>query len=162
MNVSDFQKCLRSIAEAIGAAKGAGQELTKAADALNPFGNQSMADFAKFLALAEETYRTTGKLPTVKPPEPKPLKPPPPPKLTADQLALVMEDIRRRLANNEPLTRAAVTGELAKFEALTKPALAKVVKELGYKKKPETKTEALECIADRLTAGTIAEARAGV
>ena len=152
MNVSDFQKCLRSIAEAIGAAKGGAQELTKAADALNPFGKQSMADFAKFLKWAEETYRTTGKLPTVKPPEPKP---------TVEHLNAAIHNIRGRLGNNELLTRAAVTGELAKFEALTKPALVKVVKELGYKEAPKTKADALACIADRLTAGTIAEARAG-
>lgn len=156
MNVSDFQKYLRSLADAIGAAKGPNKELADAASALEPFGHHSMADFAKFLKLAEETYGRDGSLPVKTTPHPKPEK------VAAEQLTAAMQAIRARLANGEPFTRAAVGAELAKFEGLTKPALVKVVKDLGYKETPKTKSDAIEWIANRLTAGTIAGARAGV
>ena len=162
MTIADLQKYLRALAEAIGAAKGVGKELGQAADALTPFGGQTVADLAKFLKMAEEVYRETGALPVVRPKPPPPPKVAKPPKVTAEQLAETLRGIRRRLADNEPMTREGVKAELAKYVTLTKTALAKVVKELGYQQKAESNAEAIDWITERLTAGKIAGARAGV
>lgn len=156
MKLADFQKYLRALGDAIGAAKGVGKDLHEAADALGPFAHQTMADFAAFLRLAETTY-PGGQLPT----------PPPPPKrkaekVTPEQLQAAIQSVRQRLEQRVPLTRAGVAEELAKYEALPKPALEAVVKNLGYKTKPRNKKAAVELIADHLLAGTIAEGRAQV
>jgi hypothetical protein len=147
VKVSDFQTCLRAIAGVVGTAKGENKALAEAAEALKPFANYTMADFAKFLRTVEETYRTTGKLPLV------------PPKPTSEALNEAIQGIRVRLANSEPLTTDAVKKELARFEALAKPQLQEVVEGLGYKSKVKTKKDAINQITERLMAGTIADAR---
>lgn len=158
MTVSDLQKHFRALAEIIGAAKGAGKELSDAANALAPFGHHSVADFAKFLQLAAATY-TDGRLPT----KPAPAaKAPKPEKVTPEQLASAIQGIRNRLARQESLTRDGVRAELAKYESLTKPQLTKAVKELGYKSAIGSKSEAIDRIVERLTAGVIADARSQV
>lgn len=158
MKVSDFQKYLRSLAEAIGAAKGPNKELSDAANALTPFGQHTMAEFATFLQLAEVTYRD-GKLPL------KAEKVPPPPapdKVTLQQLLGAMGDIRERLVLGAKPTTADLQMELGKFEVLKKGELEQVVKDLGYKTKPKTKAAAIPLIASRLLAGDIAAARTEV
>jgi hypothetical protein len=157
VTVGDLQKYLRSLADAIGAAKGPAKELDEAVRALGPFAKYKMADFARFLAAVEDKYGQTGELPDGKPP-PKPK----PEKVTADQLALAIADIKARLARREAVDRVTVTSELAKFEALKKPELERVVKEMGYQNKPKTKPDALAAITDRLLAGATAAARADV
>lgn len=147
MKVSDFQTCLRAIASAVGTAKGDNKALAEAADALKPFSGYSMTDFAKFLRAVEETYRDTGELPLVKP------------KPTLDTLNTAIQAIRVRIGNRESLTRDAVKKELERFNVLTKGDLQKALEGLGYKSKAKTKEEAIESIADRLTAGAIADAR---
>lgn len=138
------------------AAKGPSKELTDAADALTPFADRTMAEFAAFLRLVETTYRETGRLPAATPTKPKPEK------VTPEQLQAAIHSIRHRLGLRVPLTRASVADELAKFEALPKATLDAVVSNLGYKTKAKTKKAAVELIVDRLLAGAIADARSQV
>jgi ABC-type transporter Mla subunit MlaD len=161
VKVSDFQQLLRSVAAAVASAKGASKELIEAADALAPFGHHSIADFAAFLKLAETTYRETGQLPA--PAKPKAAsQPKAAAKVTADQLQATIASIRDRVANRHPLTREGVKEELAKFEALPKPALQDAVARIGYASKLKTKRDAIDLIVERLLAGTIAGARAKI
>jgi hypothetical protein len=121
-----------------------------------------MEAFGQFLAAVEAKYGATGELPDGKPPvQPKPAKVTVE-KVTPEQLGSAIQDIKGRLARNEPVDRAAVTHELAKFEGLKAPDLERVVKDLGSKSKPKSKAAAITAIVDRLLAAPTAAARSDV
>lgn len=161
MKLRDFQQLLRAFSSAIASAKGAIKDLDEAADALTPFAEHSMADFAAFLRLAEKAYRETGQLPTPTPP--KRAKPAPKKSsVTEDELRTAVQSVTDRLAQRVPLTRDGVKAELAKFEKLPAPVLEKFATSLGFKNKPKNRKDAIDLIAERLLAGSIADGRSQI
>jgi hypothetical protein len=154
MKVGDFQKCLRALAELIST-KTPAKELTEAADALTPFADRTMEQFATFLKLAEVKYRETGQLPDGKPlPQPKPKKEPKPmmelapraPAPTLDGLVAAVAALKVRLRTDQTLTKEGVAAELKRFEKLSKDDCLAAVKQLGMQAKPKTRGDALAAI----------------
>lgn len=153
MKVSDFQKCLRALAEVIST-KTPAKELTDAADALGPFAEYQMEKFAEFLKLAEAKYRETGELPDGKPPKPapvpKPKKEPVPkePAPTVEELLSTVESLKVRLRTDLTLTKEGVAVNLQRFQKLKKPELYLGVQKLGMQSKPKDKGDAFSMIVN--------------
>jgi hypothetical protein len=156
MKVGDFQKCLRALAELIST-KTPAKELVEAADALTPFADRTMEQFAVFLKLAETKYRETGQLPDGKPaPAPKPpkepkartVKVPKSPAPTTEELLAEVATLKVRLRTDQSLTKAGVEAALKHFADLKKPELDAAVKRLGMRSKPSSKGEALKMIVN--------------
>jgi hypothetical protein len=164
MKVSDFQKYLRALADAI-ATRTPSQDLTEAANALTPFAHYKMDAFAAFLKAAEAKYGESGELPDGKPPKPRKVSKPKPtkaPKPTPEAFSAVIADLKLRLERNEPLDRAAVTTEVLKFEKLTQNQIDTVMKELGFPAKVKGKPKALDAIVTHVLAARTAADRADV
>ena len=148
MIVADFQKYLRALADAVNAVKPT-NELHEAAEALSPFGTHSMADFAKFLQIAEREYSATGKLPlpvTVKPPPPP--KPPGVAKPTIEQLLETVAKLKVRLKTDPSLNKDGVVAALEIYKTLPATKLKDVVKQLGIKSTQKNAAIAFETIVE--------------
>ncbi len=140
MKVSDFQKYLRALAEAV-ATKAPSTELLQAADALTPFAAYKMEEFGRFLVLTESEYGSTGKLPKA-----APLAPPPKARvlkkqnLNVEQLLETVDSLKVRLRTDLNLDRKAVDAELEPFGRLTGVQLAEALQRLGMKDLKGNKT----------------------
>lgn len=151
MKVSDFQRCLRAIAEVISTKAPAG-ELTEAADALAPFARRSMGEFAAFLRLAEAKYGDTGELPDGRPPKStagtraKKMPTTQAPAQTVESLLLAVATLKVRLRTDRTLTKEGVAAELKGFEKLKQADLLLGIQRLGMQAKPKNKGEALAMI----------------
>jgi hypothetical protein len=151
MKVSDFQKCLRALAEVIST-KGPAKELTEAADSLAPFAHYKMEAFAEFLRRVEAKYAETGELPDGKLPRPAPRpKAEPVPKApapTVEDLLAAVASLKVRLRTDQTLNKEGVAAELRRFEKLKQTDLFAGVKRLGMQTKPSNKSEAIAMIVN--------------
>jgi len=154
MKVSDFQKLLRAFADAIGT-KMPEKSLSEAADALTPFADRSMVEFATFLKLAEVKYRETGELPDGKPSKPVREKKTPTvkePAPTAEQLLETVAKIKVEIRTDQTLTKDGIAERLKKFEKLPNPQLFACVAKLGMKNTPKTKADAFTMLVNHAVA----------
>lgn len=157
MKVSDFQKYLRALADAISA-KAPARELTDAANALTPFAHHKMEEFAAFLKLAEQKYSETGELPDGNPPKvtrTKMPKAPAAPKLpppTVDELVAAVDSLKVRLRTDSTLGADGVVAELKGFDVMSKDNIILAVERLGMKTKPGSKAKAMAMIVNHTIA----------
>jgi len=129
VTVADLKQHLADLArflEASGGAKVA-KDLATAADGLTPFAGQSLAEFARLLALAHE-YHTTGKLT----PPPKPPRAAKPTKAKVDpaEAAAAVRQLYDR-AGDLALTMEQIDADLGRLSGLNKNGLLAVCERMG-------------------------------
>jgi hypothetical protein len=156
MRVADLQKFLRALIpplEASGAKRDIIDDLTRATDALQPFAEHAIKDFAVFLPRAEE-YARTGMLPvSAKPPARARAATPKAPALTLDDgKNLVTSLYDRSIADD--VSHDFIAAEVKKLDKLTAKDLSEVAKHFSLvpgKTKKATLDAILEKISRRKT-----------
>jgi hypothetical protein len=167
MKLSGFQKYLRALADAIGGDKSPAKDLSRAADALIPFADSTMDEFARFLELAAEKYKATGDLPdggkqttTTKAVRPRAARKRKPGDPTPAQFAARIEELKAALDRGEQFTRDQVASDLAKYkESLTQVEIDSVISGLKFSIKYRTKGPAMEAIVTHILAARSATDR---
>jgi hypothetical protein len=152
MKVSDFQKYLRTVADLI-ATKTPAKELTEAADALEPFGTYTMADFGKFLKAVEAKYGEAKALPDLtakQSPAPRAARAATPrePELKAADLIAAVNDVKVRVRTDGTITKEQVATELKKFAGMKKPEVESAVQALGLKAKFRNREAAVAALVN--------------
>jgi hypothetical protein len=151
MKVADLQKYFSDLAKLLHATDGkkSAAELVKIAEGLEPFREYGLADFAGFLARAED-YARTGILPVVAPKATARPKAPPKPK--ADLSALRTEVERLYGSAASPAVTIESIDELRlKLDKLNKAdlgSIAQVIDLVGMSSKP--KAVILDAIVGRI------------
>jgi hypothetical protein len=143
--------------EASGAKKDIIDDLDRASDGLNPFGEHSIKDFAGFLAQAEQ-YARTGIIPV----QAKPSRAPRARKVKA--AALTLEEANSLVASlydrsiNDDVTYDHIAAEVQKLDKLSAKELADAAKHFGVVP-GKSKKASLEAIRDKISRRKTTHAR---
>jgi hypothetical protein len=127
MIVHDLRQHLADLSKLVDSAggKAAAKDLASAADALAPFGAQSIAEFGRFLGMAHE-YHTTGKLTApAKPARASRAKA----KADPAEVATTIRGLYDR-SGDLSLAMEQIDAELAPLAGLTKPGLLVVAERM--------------------------------
>lgn len=134
MKVADLQQFLRQIgpfAKAAGASEKASADLDRAGQCLEPFREQSLADFSDFLTKTAEHYTRTGEFPQiVKPGKARAPRAPKAPKLSLADAAAMFQGLYDR-ATDPALEYSTIDAEIDKFKPMTVPNLKELAKTVG-------------------------------
>jgi hypothetical protein len=156
MRVADLQNFLRALIpplEASGAKRDIIDDLTRATDALKPFAEHAIKDFAAFLTRAEE-YARTGVLPVSAKPRSRPrAATPKAPALTLDDAKNLVTSLYET-STSDDVTHDSIAAEVKKLDKLTAKDLSEVAKHFSLvpgKTKKATLDAILEKISRRKT-----------
>jgi hypothetical protein len=135
MKVADLQQFLRQIgpfAKAAGASDKAAADFDRAGQCLEPFREQSLADFSDFVAKTAEYYTRTGEFPqVVKPAKGKATtRTPKAPKISLTDAAATFQSLYDR-ATDPTLEYNTIEAEIDKFTPLTIAQLKELAKTVG-------------------------------
>lgn len=135
MKVADLQQFLRQIgpfARAAGASEKAASDLDRAGQCLEPFREQSVADFSDFLSKTVEHYTTTGEFAQiVKPGKGRAARAPKPPKISLADAAAIFQSLYDR-AIDPTLQYSQIDAEIGAFEkAFTATQLKELARTVG-------------------------------
>ncbi len=155
MRVADLQNFLRALIpplEASGAKRDIIDDLTRAADALKPFAEHAIKDFAAFLP--REEYARTGVLPvSAKAPSRPRAATPKAPALTLDDGKNLVTSLYDRCVSDD-VTHDFIAAEVKKLDKLTAKDLSELAKHFSLvpgKTKKATRDAILEKISRRKT-----------
>ncbi len=135
MKVADLQQFLRQIgpfAKAAGASDKASADLDRAGQCLEPFREQSLADFSDFVARTAEHYTRTGEFAQIVKPTKKRAAPraPKAPKISLTDAAATFQGLYDR-ATDPTLEYSTIDAEIDKFTSFTVTQLKELAKTVG-------------------------------
>jgi len=135
MKVADLQQFLRHIgpfAKAAGASDKVSADLDRVGQCLEPFREQSVADFSDFLAKTIEHYTRTGEFAQIVKPAKGRAKTSTPkaPKISLTDAAATFQGLYDR-AIDPTLEYSTIDAEIDKFTPLTIPQLKELAKTVG-------------------------------